>query len=337
MKKSSLLFGLLGFLILLILISLSIGAHHIPLNKIPKLLIEILDSEPEGDAAILFSIRIPRVLLGVLVGAGLGYSGALIQGLFRNPIAEPGLIGVTSGASVFATGFIVLGASFEFLTSPYSISIVSFVGSLITLTLVYSLSTKYGNTNITTLLLSGIAIASIARSIIGLLVYISSDQQLRNISFWNLGSLGGANWFTLPIIFTFIIPALIFYPFLCKALNAMSLGEREAFHLGINVQFFKKKLIILICLSVGGSIAFTGMIDFVGLISPHLGRMILGADHRYLLPSSALIGGALLVMADLCARTIVAPAELPIGILTSALGAPFFLYLVLKNQREASI
>ncbi len=338
MKKYLFLNFIIIFFIFVVCTSLSFGAYKIPISKLPSLFVKFFfTSQMEGEVAILFSIRIPRILLGILVGAGLGYSGTLIQGLFKNPIAEPGLIGVSSGASLFATGFIVLSSSFHFLFGNYSLAFFSFLGSFITLLLVYFLSTRYGTTHVTSLLLSGIAISAIARAIIGLFVYISTEEQLRSISFWNLGSLSGSNWTIVPIVTTFVVPSLLCYPFLYKSLNVFTLGEREAFYLGINVELFKKILIFLICFSVGGSIAFVGMIDFIGLVSPHLGRLIIGSDHRFLLPVSSLLGASLLVLADLLSRTIVAPAELPIGILTSALGSPFFLYLVIKNMQERKL
>jgi iron complex transport system permease protein len=339
MKKYGILLLLTIILLIIMIFSLSTGAHKIPFEKILSIFMNPVSTgkDLESDKVILFSIRFPRVLLAIVIGSALGYSGTLIQGLFRNLIADPGLVGVSSGASLFATIFIVLGSTLPILSSPYSISFTSFFGSVISLVLVYKLSTRQGKTNIATLLLAGIAIGSIARSIIGFLVYISNDAQLRNISFWNLGSLSGANTEILPIVFLVTLPGFFFYPFLYKALNALTLGEREAFHLGIPVESIKKKLIAIICLSVGGSISFTGMIEFIGLISPHIGRYIIGPNHKHLLPASALIGASLLTLADVLSRTIVSPSELPIGILTSALGAPFFLYLVIKKSKEFSL
>lgn len=277
-------------------------------------------------------IRAPRVALGMLVGAGLAMTGATIQGLFRNPLADPGLIGVSSGAALAAVSVIVLGATaFQGLShtlGAYTLPLAAFIGSLLVTGLVYRLANVEGRTDIATMLLAGIAINALLGAATGLLTYAANDAQLRTLTFWLMGSLGSATWtqvFTaLPLI---LLPVLIL-PWFAPALNAVLLGEAEAGHLGFNLERIKQVLIILVALIVGTAVALTGVIGFVGLVVPHLLRLAFGPDHRLLLPASALLGASLLLLADLIARTVVNPAELPIGIITALLGGPFFLWLL---------
>ncbi len=289
-------------------------------------------------AAVLLNIRLPRVALGLLIGAGLGISGAAIQGLFRNPLAEPGLIGISSGATLFAVLMIVMEVQlFKKLTGVigfYALSVAAFTGACITTLIVYRLSIRNGKTVITTLLLSGIAINALSGAFTGLLTYIASDEQLRTITFWSLGSLGGASWATVEGIFPFIFIPLAGLPFLAKSLNALALGDAQALHMGVDIVIVKRIIIVLATIAVGAAVAVAGTIGFIGLIVPHILRMSCSADHRLVIPGSAILGAALLTLADLLARTLVTPAELPIGILTAMIGTPVFLYIIITERNK---
>lgn len=299
------------------------------------------DTINQGHQIVLADIRAPRVVLGMMVGAGLAVSGAAMQGLFRNPLADPALVGISSGAALAAVSVIVLGAStlngLQTLLGIYTLPIAAFIGSLLTTLLVYRLSHVEGRTDVATLLLAGIAINALAGATTGLLTYMADDAQLRTLTFWSMGSLGSANWEQVTAAAPFILLAVIIIPWQAQALNAILLGEEEAGHLGFNLERTKQLLIVLVAMTVGVSVALTGIIGFVGLVVPHLLRLAMGPDHRFLLPASALLGGSLLLIADLVARTIVAPAELPIGIITAVLGGPFFLWLLLRFRRRGGM
>lgn len=288
-------------------------------------------------ANVLLAIRLPRVVLGVLIGAALATAGAALQGLFRNPLADPGLIGIASGAALGATAIIVLGATLlQGLTGWLgyaALPLAAFAGGLLTTLLVYRLSLVGGRTVVMTMLLAGIAINALTGAATGLFTFVADDDQLRNITFWSLGSLGGATWRAVWVAAPLIGVAVLLLPRQARALNVFLLGEAEAGHLGIATERVKRLIIALAALAVGASVAVAGIVGFVGLIVPHLVRLLTGPDHRYVLPGSALLGGSLLVGADLVARTIVAPAELPIGIVTAILGAPFFLWLLNQARR----
>lgn len=292
-------------------------------------------------AAVLLNIRLPRVVLGVLIGAGLGISGAAVQGLFRNPLAEPGLIGISSGASLFAVFMIVLEAgvfrSLSGMIGSYALSLAAFAGACITTSIVYRLSVRNGRTVTTTLLLSGIAINALAGALTGLLTYMATDEQLRTITFWNLGSLGGASWATVTGLLPFILIPVAALPLMAKPLNALGLGDAEALHMGVDVRKLKRIIILLSTVAVGASVAVAGLIGFIGLIVPHILRMTFTADNRLVLPGSAILGAVLLTLADLLARTIVVPAELPIGILTALIGTPVFLYIIITERNKNKI
>jgi len=288
--------------------------------------------------AVFLSIRLPRVLLGALVGAALSIAGASIQGLFRNPLAEPGLIGISSGAGLFAVILIVLEARFfgvlTFVFGYYALSAAAFTGACLACFVVYRIAMKNGKADITALLLAGIAINALAGSFTGLLTYLATDEQLRNITFWSMGSLGGANWKVVSGILPFVVIPVIALPYFGKALNAMALGEAQAAHMGVNVTGVKRATILLATLGVGASVAVSGLIGFVGLVVPHILRMAFSADNRLVIPGSAILGASILVLADLLARTLVAPAELPIGILTAIIGSPIFIYIILSERRK---
>ena len=285
----------------------------------------------------LLTIRLPRVVLGLMVGAGLGVSGAAMQGLFRNPLADPSLVGISSGAALAATMVVIIGDAVAFTLPPilqlFAFPFAAFAGALITTVVVYRLATVAGQTVVSTLLLAGIAINALAQAFSGFLTFYATDTQIRNLSFWRLGSLGGATWSSVIAVAPFIIIPVLLIPRLSQALNALLLGESEAVHLGFDAQRIKRATVLLVALAVGAGVAVTGLISFVGLVVPHLFRLMAGPDHRRLLPGSALLGACLLLGADLIARTIVAPAEMPIGVLTAITGAPFFLWLLLSDRK----
>ncbi|WP_246109364.1 FecCD family ABC transporter permease [Reinekea thalattae] len=295
---------------------------------------------PQYAIVVVESIRLPRTLLGLVVGATLAVSGAAIQGLFRNPLADPGLIGVSSGAALAAVASIVLAGSilkpvFD-LFGSYTLSIMAFLGGLGTTCVVAWIATSRFGTSITTMLLAGIAINIACGSGIGILTYLADDTMLRTLTFWQMGSLGGATWTDLSITSLMCMVTLICILRYSKQLNALLLGESEARHLGVNVDAVKFRIILLVALGVGAAVAVSGMIGFVGLVVPHIVRMSLGPDHRYLLPASALLGGLFLVLADMLSRTLIAPAELPIGLITAIIGGPFFIALIaLRSNRGA--
>jgi iron complex transport system permease protein len=325
-------------LVLVGLISLSVGAAGLPLKNVVASLWAGPKGQgiPAGDALIIWHIRLPRVLLGMLIGASLAVAGAVLQGLFRNPLADPGLVGVSSGAALGAVTVIVFGPGFLapilVATGIFALPLAAFGGGLISTIVLYSIATRRGRTSVATMLLAGIALAAFAGAGTGLLVYVASEQQLREITFWSLGALSGASWSKLAASGPIMALVLIAAPMLGRGLNAIVLGEAEAFHLGVNVQVLKKLAIFLVAAATGAAVAVSGVIGFVGIVVPHLLRLAIGPDHRALLPACALLGAILLLIADMIARIIVAPAELPIGIVTAVLGAPFFLWLLLRNR-----
>ena len=285
---------------------------------------------------VILEVRMPRAALGFLVGAALAASGATMQGLFRNPLADPGVLGVTSGASLGAVSTIVLGGTLLApLTSVFGIfmlPLMAFVGALVVTYILYRLGRREGETQIATMLIAGIAISALGMAGTGLLIYMANDNQIRDITFWSLGSLAGSTWHKAAIAAVVILPSLLALPFLARGLNAFTLGEAAAFHMGVPVERFKRVAILMVAAATGVSVALSGGIVFVGMIVPHLIRIAAGPDHRFLLPASALLGGCLLLAADMVTRVIVAPAELPIGILTALIGAPFFLWILLKDR-----
>ena len=286
---------------------------------------------------ILFDIRLPRILLAIFVGAVLASTGAVMQGLFRNPLADPSLIGVSSGASVGASIMIVTaGGAIQggALVGLSLVSIGAFVGGFLATLLVYRLATSGMGTSVTTMLLAGIAIGALAGALNSLLSYFSDNDMLRQISLWQMGNLSGASWLKVSIMGMVAVLLMSLFPRDSKALNALLLGESEARHLGINVQWVKRRLIALTALGVGVSVAVAGLVGFVGLIMPHIIRLMIGPDHRWLIPASGLAGAVLLVIADSLARVVVIPAELPTGILTAILGAPFFVILLLQQRKD---
>ncbi|MHA7776700.1 FecCD family ABC transporter permease [Roseibium sp. M-1] len=326
------------------LASLAVGPIAVPVLDLvphfPGYLAGQLDAAPEGISArdwiVVMEIRLPRVVLGSLIGASLAVSGAVMQGLFRNPLADPGIVGVSAGAGLGAALFIVLGnaalAPVMALLGIYAVPLAAFAGGLVTTLLLYRIGTRGGVTSVATLLLAGIALGALTGAITGLLVYVADDNQLRDLQFWGLGSLAGANWEKVASAGPILLAMLASVSFLARGLNALTLGEAAAGHTGIRVQRLKNFSILLVAAATGASVAVSGGIGFVGIVVPHLLRLTIGPDHRYLLPAAALLGALMLLGADTLARTIVAPAEMPIGIITAFAGAPFFLWILLRNR-----
>ncbi|WP_337064805.1 iron ABC transporter permease [Rouxiella badensis] len=317
------LLGLALLLITLAVLAANSGAISVSL---PALLRQPFDNELWQ---IWMTIRLPRILLAMVVGCGLACSGTVMQGVFRNPLADPGLLGISSGAALFVGLMIVFPLSLPPVIVLYSQMISAFAGSLVISFIVFMLS-RMGQNGLSRLLLAGIAINAICGAAVGVLTYISNDSQLRQFSMWGMGSLGQAQWSTLTVAASVIIPVSIATQFLARRLNLLQLGDEDAHYLGVNVRQTQRILLLLSALLVGASVAVCGIIGFIGLVIPHLLRMQIGADHRWLLPGSALGGACLLLLADTLARTLVAPAEMPVGLLTAILGGPYFLWLILR-------
>ena len=338
-QEPLILLGLALSLLVVTLLSLAVGAVPIRVEAILRILWELLGGSGADtrEATVLLGVRLPRVLLAIVVGAGLGTAGAALQGLFRNPLADPGLIGVSGGAAVAAAATIVHGAA---LTAqlpawldPWLLPVNAFLGALAVTSIVYAVAWRQEGMDVATLLLSGIALNAITMAGLGLLVFLSNDIQLRSLNLWLLGSLAYAPWPQLVPVIPLVVLAMLGLMSQARPLNALLLGESEAFHIGFPIERVKRRLIVLAALAAGASVALTGIIAFVGLMVPHLVRRLLGPDHRWLLPGSALLGATLLLLADLLARTIVLPAELPVGVITSMVGGPFFLWLLFRGRR----
>ncbi|HTO34541.1 MAG TPA: iron ABC transporter permease [Pararhizobium sp.] len=344
-RLARLLIGAL-FVVVIAMFAASImtGAANASLGNVLQWLLGVGGAEQAlsaRDRIIILDIRLPRAVLGLLVGASLAVSGAVMQGLFRNPLADPGLVGVSSGASLGAVLLIVLGSTFFgplfAIFGFYALPIAAFLGGLGTTLLLYRIATRSGQTSVATMLLAGIALGALAGAATGVLIFVADDKQLRDLTFWGLGSLAGANWTKILSAGPIIIAALAVVPFLARGLNALTLGEATAFHMGIPVQRLKNIAIVSVAASTGASVAVSGGIGFVGIVVPHVLRLVIGPDHRYLLPASALLGGTLLIFADMIARTVVPPAELPIGIITAFAGAPFFLWILLRGRSHMGL
>ncbi|WP_447593764.1 FecCD family ABC transporter permease [Aquipseudomonas campi] len=339
--RSRPLFIVLGVLLVLALwLSLALGPVSLPLTDTVRAAMRLLGLPLDGEGLeqaelIIGQIRLPRTLLGLAVGAVLALSGVAMQGLFRNPLADPGLVGVSSGAALGAAVAIVGGAALGGLpeaSAPYLLSLCAFLGGLGVTALVYRLGRHDGQTSVVTMLLAGIALNALAFACIGLFTYLADDATLRTLTFWNLGSLNGASYARLWPLLLVTLAVVLWLPRRARALNALLLGESEARHLGFDVEALKRELVFCTALGVGAAVAAAGLIGFIGLVVPHLVRLVAGPDHRVLLPASALAGASLILFADLFARLVLAPAELPIGIVTALIGAPFFLYLLLRRR-----
>lgn len=319
--------------------SLSIGPTGISLTSLPAALQNLLgwtaDADGDRQRLVLIDFRLPRTLMGAFVGAALAVAGALMQGLFRNPLADPGLIGVSTGAALAAVATIAFGNSFAapwvHTFGVYALPFAAFLGGFATTTLLVAIASRRGSLAVGTLLLAGIALGAVAGAGIGLISYASDDRELRDLTLWSLGSLSGASWPKVLAVAPFAIGIALILPRLTRAMNGFLLGEAEAYHLGIDTERTKRLVIFLTAAAVGAAVSVAGVIGFVGLVVPHLVRLMAGPDHRVVLPASALGGAALVVVADVVARMIVAPAELPLGIVMAAIGGPVFLHLVVRR------
>lgn len=327
-----------------VLVAARVGSVPLSTTKILGVVLDRLAgtspwSFDDREASLVWAIRLPRVVLAALVGAALGSGGAAMQGLFRNPLADPALIGVSSGASLGAVVAIALGPTLFGRPAAslgiWFLPIMAFAGGLAATWVCLQVGRVEGRTRTALMLLAGIAVNALAGAGIGLAMHVVSDAQLRSLTFWILGSLGGATWPALALAAPLLLASVIGLLGAARPLNALLLGEREAHHLGVPVDRVRARVVVLTALGVGASVAITGMIGFVGLVVPHLVRALLGPDHRRLLPGSALAGASLLVLADLCARTVVTPSELPVGVVTAMIGAPLFLWQLATERARA--
>ncbi|WP_333003753.1 iron ABC transporter permease [Vibrio coralliilyticus] len=328
------LFG--SILALTALTSVTVGPMNISfMDSVYSLIIRSNDLAPHINM-VIHEIRFPRTVLCMLVGAILAICGTVMQGLFRNPLAEPGIIGVSAGASLGAAFAIVMFAKFSIdypqLMNFAAVPLFAFFGGALTTVMVYKLGTSKMGTSVTIMLLAGVAISALSGAGIGFMSFVANDQMLRDLSLWQMGSLAGANWTSITLCAVTLLILMVIFIRKAMPLNALLLGEAEANHLGIPVQKLKRQLILLTAIGVGVTVSVSGMIGFIGLVIPHLGRMLSGPDHRTLLPISALMGALLLTFADMFSRVAFAPAELPVGIVTAIIGAPFFIYLLFKQK-----
>ncbi|MCL8537441.1 FecCD family ABC transporter permease [Chryseobacterium gallinarum] len=342
--QSKLYFYMIISTILLAIIavwSVDTGVYDFGGQSAFEVLGKVIKGDPDlslSDRYVVWDVRAARIIMAMLIGSMLAVSGTSLQGLFKNPLATGDLIGLTSGATLLAAIAIVLGGHFkEYLPEAIQFSLVgisAFIGSLLSMMLVYRISTSGGKTNVVMMLLTGVAITAIGFSITGFLIYISKDEQLRDLTFWNLGSLAAATWTKNIILAIVLVVAYIILLPKGKALNAMMLGEKDAQHLGINVEKLKKQIIIIVALMVGSCVAFSGTIGFVGLIVPYILRLLFKSNYVFILPLSAVCGSILLLTADTFSRSMVAPSELPIGILTALMGGPIFIAILVKFKKS---
>ncbi|MEU9847137.1 iron ABC transporter permease [Streptomyces sp. NPDC047985] len=327
--------ALVAALLVACLLSAGLGAYSIPLGDV---LGSVQHRLGLGGAAldrvgesVLWNVRLPRVVLALLVGASLGCAGALMQGVFGNPLAEPGVIGISSGAAVGAVASITLGLSFF---GNWTITVCAFAAGLGTVLLVYALSRSGGRTEVVTLILTGIAVNAFAGALIGLFVFFADNAQVSQITFWQLGSLAQATWPKVLAVLPCAMLGLLVAPLYARKLDLLALGERPARHLGVDVERLRIVLVLVVALLTAAAVAVCGIVSFVGLLVPHLLRMANGPGHRFLVPGSALGGALVLVVGDLAARTVAAPAELPLGVLTALFGSPFFFWLLRRARRR---
>ncbi|WP_454915709.1 FecCD family ABC transporter permease [Xanthobacter sediminis] len=336
--------GLFAVLALLAFLgALAIGPFAIPPGRVLAVLWEALGGAPSGsllrERIVIMDVRLPRAVLGALTGAGTAVAGAMMQGVFRNALADPGLVGVAPGAALAAVAWVVfggaLGAMMPAALQVLGLPLAAFLGGLGTTLVIGRLATRDGRTSVATLLFAGLALGALASAGTGVMVFMASEQQTREFLFWTMGSLGGATWTKVALAAPFILALVAAAPWLARGLDALALGEAEAFHVGIPVERLKRLAVIGVAAGVGASVAAAGVVGFIGLVVPHLARLTLGPAHRVLLPASALLGAAVLLAADILARMLAAPAELPLGVVTALVGAPFFLWLLLGRRAFA--
>lgn len=322
-------------LVAVALTSLTVGATGVQIIDVARSLVSG-EELTRMERVVLLDIRLPRLVMGLAVGAALAVSGAVMQGLFRNPLADPGIVGVSAGAGLGAILAIVLGSllppALLGIAGAHLVPLAAFLGGWISTLLLYRVATRRGQTSVATMLLAGIALAALSGAVSGVLVYLADDTQLRDLTFWGLGSLAGASWTKLAAALPILLIAVSGAMLLGRSLNALALGEATAAHIGIPVQRMKRLAILCVAAATGAAVAVSGGIGFIGIVVPHLLRLASGPDHRALLPNAALLGASLLVGADMISRSVVAPAELPIGIVTAVLGAPVFLWILLRQR-----
>lgn len=327
---------LLALLAVTSFVAVATGPAAIPMHRLLALFDPAGGETAARDQLVIWSVRLPRMALALMVGALLATAGAVMQGLFRNPLADPALVGVSSGAALAAATTIIVADRFaesQVLAIPFALlPVAALFGALAATAILYRLATRDGRTSIAVFLLAGLAVAALANAAIGLLVFLADDRQLRDITFWMLGSLSGATWTKAAAILPFFLATALALPFVARGLDCLVLGEAEAFHMGIAVERLKKIAIVIVAASVGAAVSVSGVIGFVGIVVPHLLRLMIGPAHRLLLPASIMAGAVLMLAADTVARSIAAPAELPIGIITAIAGAPFFLMLLLRQR-----
>lgn len=331
-----------GQLIVLISLAVVLGIAFLVATMIGAMRLPLLDmlwnrGSFEVERMILFELRLPRVLMAGVVGATLALAGASLQGMFRNPLADPGLLGVGSGAALGAASFIVFGAflSLPDWIIPYVLPIAAAIGSAVVTVCLYLFTRKQGRLNLITLILVGIAINSLGGVGLGLLQFMSDDNQLRSLVFWMMGSFGRATWDSVVPALFIMLPAAYFLIRNMRSLDLLQLGDTEARNLGVEVNKVRRSLVFSVAAVVGAGVAIVGMIGFVSLVVPHLVRLIGGPIHRYVLPASVLLGAVLLILADLFSRTIITPAELPVGLVTAMIGSPCLIWLLLKTKTYA--
>lgn len=326
--------GGLCLLVLALVVGAASGAYAISPSRLWDVLASMGQggTDPSPEYLVFVNIRLPRLVLGIAAGAGLGMAGALMQGLFRNPLADPGLIGISSGAALAAGVTIVLGAwllpVLPRTLGSWTLVVMAFGGGLLVSLLIYGLSQSDGGTRVALMLLAGIAVNALAGAGLGFLSVMATDEQLRSLQFWLLGSLGGARWSAVLLVGGIVLLAIVAGLTLAAPLNAIALGEAQAALLGVDVERVKRRAVLVTAFAVGAVTATTGIIGFIGLIAPHWVRMVAGPDHRVVLPASALLGAALVLAADTLARTVMAPTELPLGVLTAFIGVPMFLLML---------
>ncbi|MFV8432181.1 FecCD family ABC transporter permease [Vibrio owensii] len=332
----TILLALSGILAFIAVASITVGPMNISFADSLRSLTGASSDLAPHIQLVINEIRLPRTVLCMFIGAILAICGVVMQGLFRNPLAEPGIIGVSAGAALGGAFAIVVFADFSqnypTLMNLAALPFFAFLGGAITTVLVYWLGTSKFGTSVTIMLLAGVAISALSGAAIGFMNFIADDQMLRDLTLWSMGSLAGANWSGIGLATVTLVLLMFWFQKKAMSLNALLLGESEARHLGVPVQKLKRQLILLSAVGVGITVSICGAIGFIGLVIPHLGRMLAGPDHRTLLPISALMGALLLTAADMFARVAVAPAELPVGIVTALIGAPFFIYLLFQQK-----
>ncbi|EQB8941555.1 FecCD family ABC transporter permease [Vibrio parahaemolyticus] len=333
---STTLITLSGFLAFIAIASITVGPMNISFTDSLRGLVGAHSELAPHIQLVINEIRLPRTILCMFIGAILAICGVVMQGLFRNPLAEPGIIGVSAGAALGGAFAIVVFAEFSQnhpqLMNLAALPLFAFLGGALTTVPVYWLGTNKFGTSVTIMLLAGVAISALSGAAIGFLNFSADDQMLRDLTLWSMGSLAGANWAGIGLASVTLVVLLFWFHKKAMSLNALLLGESEARHLGVPVQRLKRQIILLSAVGVGVTVSICGAIGFIGLVIPHLGRMLAGPDHRTLLPISALLGALLLTCADMIARVLLAPAELPVGIVTALIGAPFFIYLLFQQR-----